>query len=197
MAGPDSDRPHPPGGYATSGSRDLLGRAQAETEAETRFREMIEKIQRNLLDSGIIAAYALSTATLSDEICVYWRARGDTEVQTLMEKRYKRHWQRHLTKAHFQHKQHHSSKAIIPEVSVNGPEKGEDGHHSPTGPDEYVRWRITPLLEFYRGRCPVHLGQFVFELVKISRKWTWKSAFLVFSKTIDTTFIKVSEKNLD
>ncbi|CAJ1414564.1 unnamed protein product [Effrenium voratum] len=52
------------------------------------------------------------------------------------------------------HKQYPGSKEEIPTAG--------DNHHSPANPEEYIRWRIEPMLRFYQSRVPIYSRVLIF-----------------------------------
>eukprot|EP00747_Dinoflagellata_sp_TGD_P116408 gnl/TRDRNA2_/TRDRNA2_172372_c2_seq2.p1 gnl/TRDRNA2_/TRDRNA2_172372_c2~~gnl/TRDRNA2_/TRDRNA2_172372_c2_seq2.p1 ORF type:complete len:605 (-),score=110.03 gnl/TRDRNA2_/TRDRNA2_172372_c2_seq2:105-1919(-) len=72
-----------------------------------------------------------------------------------------------LTMQHFKHKQYKddslgaqaaesTAKNLGVAASGRRPRPGEDNHHSPATPHEYVRWRLVPEMQFYQGRIPLY-----------------------------------------
>lgn len=47
----------------------------------------------------------------------------------------------------------HDSKDVL---MFSWPQSGEDSFHAPVRPDEYITWRVSPLLAFYQKRFPVY-----------------------------------------
>jgi len=126
---------------------DRVSRIEAVQRAETRFRERIEDIQQTLLDTGIVVVSVFSAATISDEVCVKLQGSAK-EVRDRMIARSKLH-------GFISHCKHHQYKGPENE-NLQGPKDGEDSFHAPVRPDEYITWRVSPLLAFYQKRFPVY-----------------------------------------
>jgi len=126
---------------------DRVSRIEAVQRAETRFRERIEDIQQTLLDTGIVVVNVFSAATISDEVCVKLQGSPE-EVKNRMIARSKLQG----FKSHCKHHQYRGAE----NKNLQGPKDGEDSFHAPVRPDEYITWRVSPLLAFYQKRFPVY-----------------------------------------
>jgi len=127
---------------------DRVSRIEAAQRAETRFREKIEEVQQTLLDAGIVAASVFAASTISDEVCVKLQG-GPKDVKKRMMARLKLHGLN-------SHGKHHQYRGADETRSPTCPADGEDSFHAPVRPDEYLTWRLTPLLAFYRRRFPIY-----------------------------------------
>ncbi|CAE7233654.1 unnamed protein product [Symbiodinium natans] len=130
------------GAYATTDMTHFnVGRAEAERRAEQHFQKMIVLVADTVLSAKVL----VSSNTTTDDVCI----RFEGTRQHLEEMIHARLSQYRLTSAHFKHKQY---QRATPE----DPPNAEDSHHAPASPDDYIAWRLSPLLRFYQKRIPTY-----------------------------------------
>eukprot|EP00931_Biecheleriopsis_adriatica_P106235 TRINITY_DN8071_c0_g1_i6.p1 TRINITY_DN8071_c0_g1~~TRINITY_DN8071_c0_g1_i6.p1 ORF type:complete len:1175 (+),score=224.08 TRINITY_DN8071_c0_g1_i6:186-3527(+) len=118
----------------------------AERKAETQFRKMIVAVKESVVGGGLQDTSFFSKATVSDDINI--QVDGDAPREDFLKELKQRHSKSRLTASLFKHHQYSGKK--------EPPKRNEDSHHAPASPDEYICWRVTPLLDFYRRRVPIY-----------------------------------------
>jgi len=120
-----------------------VGRAEAERRAEQLFQKKIFLVADTVLGAKVL----VSANTTTDDVCI--RFEGTRQhLETMIHERLRLH---RLTSAHFRHKQYQKGQ------KSEAPPTGKDSHHAPASPDDYITWRLSPLLKFYQDRIPVYM----------------------------------------
>eukprot|EP00933_Yihiella_yeosuensis_P005238 TRINITY_DN109717_c0_g1_i1.p1 TRINITY_DN109717_c0_g1~~TRINITY_DN109717_c0_g1_i1.p1 ORF type:complete len:1269 (-),score=306.07 TRINITY_DN109717_c0_g1_i1:84-3419(-) len=159
------------GDYSTVDSLNNVGRQQAERRAEAYFQETLLAVQETVLVSaGMKETSFYSAQTSTDDVFVNIKefkdfktkaekkAASKSKVATAIADQ-KSAEMNLLADSHSGasqqaplHQMKHGQYKGCSDLARPGP--GDDTHHAPATPHEYIRWRLMPAMQFYQRRIP-------------------------------------------